>query len=423
MPSISISKGKGSLNHNLRKFKLENVDESRTHLNIILQEPRLEEVYRDLFDEALERYNAKQKRSDRKIKNYLQHIRNSKQEKVFHELVVQIGDHNNQEDYSSLLVEYAKDFERRNPQMRIISAVVHMDEATPHLHLDYVPFITGQKRGLDTRVSNDKAIKQMGYADWLSWKNSEFNALENILERHGLERDVKNNRDRHRTVDGYKQEQRLIEQSIKRLESRQIEIAQPVVKTNPFTKTKTVEYTEYQNLQEQYELLKKENILLSAQNTALMNENHLAAAELSTMHKKRYITQNKELQQENKVLKSQIKELRNVQSENIMLKNENKKLKDEIIKLKNIIKDFYHQSIQKLVDSSSLKIDQSVKFINDIVDKLNCSQPFKASLKGTFKKSVEKDGMGLGSLIHNAKLKAQNSNQTVRKIKGCDIER
>lgn len=148
MPSVSVSKGEGSLNHNNRKFKTANVDPSRTHLNIILKKPCqkvLQNAYHELFDNALQKYNGRQKRDDRKIKNYLSHIQNSKQEKPFHEVVVQIGNKDNKEDYSSLLVEYAESFEKRNPQMKVVGAIVHMDEATPHLHLDYVPYITGQK--------------------------------------------------------------------------------------------------------------------------------------------------------------------------------------------------------------------------------------------------------------------------------------
>ena len=98
MPSISVSKGEGSLNHNNRKFKTANVDPSRTHLNIILKKPCqkvLQNAYHELFDNALQKYNGRQKRDDRKIKNYLSHIQNSNQEKPFHEVVVQIGNKDN----------------------------------------------------------------------------------------------------------------------------------------------------------------------------------------------------------------------------------------------------------------------------------------------------------------------------------------
>lgn len=89
--TISAMVGKGSVNHNSRKFKAENVDGERTHLNIDYCSENIKKVYHELFDEALERYNAKQTRADRKIENYYEKIRNSKQEKPFHEIILQIG--------------------------------------------------------------------------------------------------------------------------------------------------------------------------------------------------------------------------------------------------------------------------------------------------------------------------------------------
>lgn len=93
--TISAMVGKGSVNHNSRKFKAENVDGSRTHLNIDYCNEPIKKIYHDLFDEALKRYNDKQTRADRKIANYYEKIRNSKQEKPFHELILQIGGQEN----------------------------------------------------------------------------------------------------------------------------------------------------------------------------------------------------------------------------------------------------------------------------------------------------------------------------------------
>ena len=89
--TISAMVGKGSVNHNSRKFRAENVDGTRTHLNIDYCNENIKTVYHELFDEALERYNAKQIRSDRKIKDYYEKIRSSKQEKPFHEIILQVG--------------------------------------------------------------------------------------------------------------------------------------------------------------------------------------------------------------------------------------------------------------------------------------------------------------------------------------------
>ena len=93
--TISAMVGKGSVNHNSRKFKAENVDAERSYLNVDYCNESIKKVYHELFDEALARYNAKQKRADRKIENYYEKIRSSKQEKPFHELILQIGDKEN----------------------------------------------------------------------------------------------------------------------------------------------------------------------------------------------------------------------------------------------------------------------------------------------------------------------------------------
>ena len=222
MPSISIAKGRGALNHNKRKFKTKNVDQQRSVLNRVLVDEELPQVYNEIFDAALERYNAKQKRNDRKISNYLQHIRNSKQEKPFHELIAQIGSKDDMYKLDSnqladMLEEFVNEFQLRNPQMHVFYAVVHMDEATPHVHIDYVPFVTEQKRGLDTRVSNDKAILQMGYLNWNSWRTAQMDLLTDVLHRHGMERTVMHDNASHLSVDDYKRIQRDVDRKTERL--------------------------------------------------------------------------------------------------------------------------------------------------------------------------------------------------------------
>ena len=171
--TISAMVGKGSVNHNSRKFRAENVDGTRTHLNIDYCNENIKTVYHELFDEALERYNAKQTRSDRKIKDYYEKIRSSKQEKPFREIILQVGgkgnmnaDTENGDLAKQVLNEYYQGFQERNPQLRVFSAHLHMDEATPYLHIDFVPFTTGSKRGLDTRVSLKQALATQRRQSW-----------------------------------------------------------------------------------------------------------------------------------------------------------------------------------------------------------------------------------------------------------------
>lgn len=220
--TISVMVGKGSVNHNSRKFRAENVDGTRTHLNIDYCNEDIKTVYHELFDEALERYNAKQTRADRKIKDYYEKIRNSKQEKPFHEIILQVGgkgdmnaDTENGELAKQILDEYYQGFQERNPQLRVFSAHLHMDEATPHLHIDFVPFTTGSKRGLDTRVSLKQALAAQGFkggsrgdTEWSQWVQAEKEQLAAVMERYGIEWEHKGTHEKHLSVLDYKKQER-----------------------------------------------------------------------------------------------------------------------------------------------------------------------------------------------------------------------
>ena len=223
--TISVMVGKGSLNHNSRVFYAENVDPSRSHLNIEYCNENIKDVYHELFDDALARYNAKQKRSDRKIENYYEKICSGKQEKPFHELVIQIGNRDTcaaaTEDgafAARLLDEYMRGFQKRNPTLRVFSAHLHMDEATPHLHIDFVPYTTGSKRGLDTRVSLKKALEALGFkggtrsdTEWDQWANAEKERLAEIMLAHGVEWEKKGTHEEHLSVLDYKKKERTKE--------------------------------------------------------------------------------------------------------------------------------------------------------------------------------------------------------------------
>lgn len=220
--TISAMVGKGSVNHNSRKFKAENVDGSRTHLNIDYCNEPIKKIYHDLFDEALKRYNDKQTRTDRKIANYYEKISNSKQEKPFHELILQIGDKENMRAESEngtlarqVLDEYYREFQERNPQLKVFSAHLHMDETTPHLHIDFVPFTTGSKRGLDTRVSLKQALAAQGFkggtrgdTEWNQWVQAEKEQLASVMERYGIVWEHKGTHEKHLSVLDYKKQER-----------------------------------------------------------------------------------------------------------------------------------------------------------------------------------------------------------------------
>ena len=223
--TISVEVGKGSVNHNSRKFRAENVDGNRTHLNIDYCNERIQAVYHQLFDEALKRYNEKQARADRRISNYYEKIRSGNQGKPFHEIILQIG---NKEDMSAtgeyaelartVLDKYYQGFQERNPNLRVFSAHLHMDEATPHIHIDFVPFTTGSKRGLDSRVSLKQALAVQGFkggtrgaTEWAQWVQSEKKQLAAVMERYDIQCEQKGTHEKHLSVLDYKKQKRVKE--------------------------------------------------------------------------------------------------------------------------------------------------------------------------------------------------------------------
>lgn len=230
--SISAMVGKGSVNHNSRKFLAANVDGERTHLNIEYCNKDIRETYHELFDAALEAYNAKQTRADRRIPDYYEKIRTGKQEKPFHEIILQIGNCNDTGATSEVgqiardvLDEYYRGFQARNPNLRVFSAHLHMDEATPHIHIDFVPFITGSNRGLETRVSLKQALAAQGFrggtrseTEWNQWAQSEKEQLAAVAERHDIEWEHLDTHEEHLSVLDYKKKERAVE--VKELEER-----------------------------------------------------------------------------------------------------------------------------------------------------------------------------------------------------------
>ncbi len=223
--SISFTLGKasmvhgGNIRHNNRDFIAGNVISENTDENITYREQDIEKAYHDLFDDSLEEYNKKQYRKDRIINDYYEHIKNSKREEHFYEAIIQFGNVDDTPCGSErgklaqqMLDEYMKDFERRNPNLHVFNAVLHLDEASPHLHIDFIPFYkNGKERFLKKGVSMKSALDEQGFKAkgkmlnrLVAWEASERNAMEKILNRHGYERDNKNDHHKHQSVEDYK---------------------------------------------------------------------------------------------------------------------------------------------------------------------------------------------------------------------------
>ena len=288
--------GKGSINHNSRKFHAKNTDPERSYLNVEYCNENVKDVYHELFDEALARYNEKQTRSDRRIEDYYEKIRSGKQEKPFHEIILQIGDKDNMgaktengQLAAKVLDKYMQDFQQRNPTLRVFSAYLHMDEASPHLHIDFVPYTTGSKRGLDTRVSLKQALAALGFkggtrreTELNQWVAYEKEQLAAVMLEHGIEWEKKGTHEKHLSVLDFEKKERAkevaeLEQSIsdgkERLSDIQIQQRKAEQETEQIRQEGEAIRQEVSELSEISNLLKEQAATLAEDKEKLLSDN------------------------------------------------------------------------------------------------------------------------------------------------------
>ena len=294
--TISFMTGKGSVNHNSRKFHAKNTDPERSCLNVEYCNENVKDVYHELFDEALTRYNEKQTRSDHRIDDYYNKILRGKQEKPFHEIIVQIGNKDNMgaktEDgqlAAKVLDEYMQGFQQRNPTLRVFAAYLHMDEATPHLHIDFVPYTTGSKRGLDTRVSLKQALSALGFkggtrreTERNQWVAHEKEQLAAIMLEHGIEWEKKGTHEKHLSVLDFEKKERAkevveLEQSIsdrkEQLSNIQIQQRKAEQETEQIRQEGEAIRQEVSELSETSNLLKEQAATLAGDKEKLLSDN------------------------------------------------------------------------------------------------------------------------------------------------------
>ena len=294
--TISFMTGKGSVNHNSRKFHAKNTDPERSCLNVEYCNENVKDVYHELFDEALARYNEKQSRSDRRIDDYYEKIRSGKQEKPFHEIILQIGDKDNMgaktengQLAAKVLDKYMQDFQRRNPTLRVFTAYLHMDEATPHLHIDFVPYTTGSKRGLETRVSLKQALSALGFkggtrreTELNQWVAYEKEQLATVMLEHGIEWEKKGTHEKHLSVLNFEKKEREkevaeLEQSIsdgkERLSDIQIQQRKAEQETEQIRQEGEAIRQEVSELSETSNLLKEQAATLAEDKEKLLSDN------------------------------------------------------------------------------------------------------------------------------------------------------
>ena len=226
--SISFTLGKASMppeanvEHNNREFIANNVNKSKISENITYIKQDVQQAYQQLFSESLAEYNGNQTLRDRIISDYFKHISKSKREEAFYEIIVQFGDSQtapcgsqNGKITQEMLDEYMKSFQKRNPNLHVFNAVMHMDEASPHLHINFIPFYTqGRKNSLSKGVSMKSALIEQGFNpksikenQLVMWEDSERQVMEELLKKYGFEREDKQAKYAHQTVDEFKKSQ------------------------------------------------------------------------------------------------------------------------------------------------------------------------------------------------------------------------
>lgn len=274
--TMSIANGRGDLRHNNREFRPKNADPQRKDKNITLVKEDLQKVYHELFDESVIKYNDTQKRNDRKIKNYFDKIYRSKKEKPFYEFIIQVGNQNDQPSETkckAILKEFNDMLIKDYPSLRVFNSVIHMDESTPHLHIDFVPIGDGYKKGMEKRASFKRVLKNLGFSDFREFQNALFFKLELISKQHDIERvsDVAIGA-KHIPIQQYKEIQRLAEQKINDIDYMSV----PRSSIKIYQKLNAVP-------QEMYEEIVKDNAYRKAQNEALTGENEILRGQLSNL--------------------------------------------------------------------------------------------------------------------------------------------
>jgi hypothetical protein len=390
--------GKGSINHNSRKFHAKNTDQERSYLNVEYCNENIKDVYHELFDEALARYNEKQTRSDRRIDDYHEKICSGKQEKPFYEIIIQIG---NRDDMgvkteegqlaAKILDEYMQDFQRRNPTLRVFSAYLHMDEATPHLHIDFIPYITGSKRGLETRVSLKKALAELGFkggtrseTERNQWAAAEKEQLSVVMLQHGIEWEKKGTHEKHLSVLDFEKKERANE--VAELENV---ISSGREELSDILHQQIVAGQKTEQIRREGETIWQEVSELSAKNYLLKEQ-----TETLTENKEKLLSENEKLEKQQKKLQQEVNKM--VQSKEVMERNihaydedvkwqlpepgtlmsakayRDKKAMPLVEKLKEVVKNLTIKCVQLAEQGKKLtaKVDGQQKQISRLTDKV-----------------------------------------------------
>ena len=358
----------------------------------------IKDVYHELFDEALDRYNEKQSRSDRRIDDYYEKICSGKQEKPFHEIILQIGNKDDMgaktEDgqlVAKILDKYMQDFQQCNPTLRVFSAYLHMDEATPHLHIDFIPYTTGSKRGLETRVSLKKALAELGFkggtrseTERNQWVAAEKERLADIMLKYDIEWEKKGTHEKHLSVLDFEKKER--QKEVAELEQT---ISGSKKELSNILHQQITAGQETEQIRKEGEAIRQEVSELSAANYLLKEQTELLAGD-----KEKLLSENEKLEKQQKKLQQELNKM--MQSKEVMERNihaydedvkwqlaepgawmsaknyRDKKALPLVEKLKEVVKNLTIKCVQLTEQGKKLtaKVDGQQKQISRLTDKV-----------------------------------------------------
>jgi hypothetical protein len=422
--SVSLKKAtnKTNIKHNNRtmsekeKERNSHIDYSKSDDNKYLVQKDLKELYQEAFGEVLENYNAKQKRNDRKIDDYYKHIQSGKKTALQQEMIIQVGDLNNfisDADYekaNEILLEWFKDFEKRNPNLKVYNAVIHNDEASPHMHLNFVPVASGYKRGLEKQVSFDRAITQQDSTldktrPFDDWREKEVKILEEMLKERGIERKLVGSNN-YKDVNEYK-EKKDLEKEILSLENQLFEKKNELLEMSERLpgeikiKAEREKKTEVVNKG----FFKKEKVEKSTGNwivgtkelkrvQGMINAGYSVKKDYDRLQRTDLVKENKELRDKvDSLAEGYVKAI----NENTDLENENRELRKEISSLKDHIKDL-KTNIKVLYRNTKKVLGEQFKAFRGLVknelDMKNVDSQFEGEHKREMKSKQRGYGIG-----------------------------
>ncbi|PES64901.1 hypothetical protein CN507_18465 [Bacillus cereus] len=377
--SISFNQShQSSLSHNNRENIHGNpgIDLSRLDENIYFVQKDIRSVYKDVFQEAVDKYNEKQKRNDRKIDDYYDKIHKDDKTHEQRELVVAVGEGKDDPKYreakKEALKQYAEAFQGRNPNLAVYNMVLHDDEANPHLHINYVPNFESS-RELTRRVGMDRALQQQGVEGTgrkliAHWRELETAYIEKLAKEHipNFER-ANVGTHKYMKVRQYKE----YAEAVSNIENQITEISKrlPDSKITLKPKKKEIKTEVKPKLIGKPEIIEKEtgNYVFSPKQLEKVEELITAAV---TVKKDYERLQNTDLVKENRELNRQVDSLydslKESQKINLELKEENRKLNTEIGSLKNHIKDL-KENIRVLYQQTKKAFKEKFKVFRGII--------------------------------------------------------